>query len=57
MFHLKHELRIYLTASKSSEDVDQLILALIFRFGVILSYKIAREVKFSRVFIRYKDTH
>ena len=29
---IKHELRIYLTASKSS-DVDQLILALLFRLG------------------------
>ena len=33
---IKHELRIYWTASKSS-DVDQLILALIFRFGAILA--------------------
>ena len=33
---IKHELRIYWTASKSS-DIDQLILALIFRFGVILA--------------------
>ena len=32
----KHELQIYWTASKSS-DVDQLILALLFRFGVILA--------------------
>ena len=33
---IKHELRIYFTALKSS-DVDQLILTLIFRFGVILA--------------------
>ena len=33
---IKQELRIYLPASKSS-DVDQLILVLIFRFGVILA--------------------
>ena len=32
---IKHELQIYWMASKSS-DVDQLILAFIFRFGVIL---------------------
>ena len=37
----KHELRIYRTASKSSY-VDQLILALIFRFGVILAQEIGR---------------
>ena len=32
-------------------DTDQLILALIFRFGVILAYKM--DVKFSGVFVRY----
>ena len=33
---IKHELRIYWTASKYS-DVNQLILVLIFKFGVILA--------------------
>ena len=36
-------------------DLDQLILGLIFRFGVILAKKL--DVTFSRVFIRYKDAH
>ena len=39
---IKRELRIYWTASKSSEE-EQLILALIFRFGVILAEKIGRR--------------
>ena len=34
-------------------DIDQLTLALIFRFGVIWSEKL--DVKFSRVFIRHND--
>ena len=37
-------------------DMDQLILALISRFGVILVVK-KLDVNFSGVFIRYKDTH
>ena len=37
-------------------DMDQLILALISRSGVILVLK-KLDVNFSRVFIRYKDTH
>ena len=37
-------------------DMDQLILALISRFGVILVLK-KLDVNFSSVFIRYKDTH
>ena len=41
--------------SKSS-DIDQLILTLIFRFEVISVQK-KMDAKFSRVFIRYKDTH
>ena len=36
-------------------DMAQLIVALIFRLGVIWSKKM--DVKFNRVFIRYKDTH
>ena len=32
-------------------NIDQLTLALLFRFWVIL------DLKFSCVFIRYKDTH
>ena len=36
-------------------DIDKLILALIFRFRVILVLK-KLDVKFSRVFMRYKDT-
>ena len=35
-------------------DINQLILALKFRFGVIWSKKL--DVKFSHVFIRHKDT-
>ena len=37
-------------------DMDQLILALISSFGVILVLK-ELDVNFSRVFIRYKNTH
>ena len=44
----------FLNGFKSS-DVDQLILALVVRLGVILVKKL--DVKFSHVFIRYKDTH
>ena len=45
----------FCTASKSS-DVDQLILALIFLdLGLFWSKKL--DVKFSRVYIRYKDTY
>ena len=36
-------------------DIAQLILALILDFGLFRSKK--SDVKFSRVFIRYKDTH
>ena len=42
------------TASKSV--VDQLILALIFWFADILVFN-ELDVKLSRVFTRYKDTH
>ena len=36
-------------------DIDKLILALIFRFRVILVLK-KLDVKFSCIFMRYKDT-
>ena len=36
-------------------DIDQLILAVLFRFGLFWSKKL--DVKFSRVFIRYENTH
>ena len=45
----------FLNSFKTS-DIDQLILALRFRFGVIFWSK-KLDIKFSRVFIRYKDTH
>ena len=47
--------RLFLIGFKIS-DMDHLILALIFIFGVILVLK-KLDVKFSRVFIRYKETH
>ena len=47
-------LRVFLNCFKIS-DIDQLILALVFRFGVNWSKKL--DVKFIRVFSRYKDTH
>ena len=45
------------TVFKPYNALMQLILALIFRFGnlIILANKL--EVKFSHVFISYKDTH
>ena len=46
--------RVFLNCFKIS-DIDQLILALLFRFGVIWSKKL--DVKFICVFSRYKDTH
>ena len=49
------QLRLFLIGFKIS-DMDHLILALIFIFGVILVLK-KLDVKFSRVFIRYKETH
>ena len=48
-------LRLFLIGFKIS-DMDHLILTLIFIFGVILVLK-KLDVKFSRVFIRYKETH
>ena len=45
---------IFLDGFKIS-DIDLLILALIFRFGLFWSKTL--DVKLSRVFTRYKDTH
>ena len=46
-----HDCEFFVNGFKIS-DIDQFILTLIFRFEVILV-----DVNFSRVFIRYKDTH
>ena len=48
---LVHDCELFLNGLKIPDLDLILILALIFRFGVIL------DVKFSRVFIRCKDTH
>ena len=55
-FHTRYNrrLRVFLDGFKIS-DIAQLILALILDLGLFRSKK--SDVKFSRVFIRYKDTH
>ena len=51
VFKPEHDCEFFVNGFKIS-DIDQFILTLIFRFEVILV-----DVNFSRVFIRYKDTH